>query len=146
MQQLVGDGSEAVFVEFPDPHMNSCDISTIRRYSERFSGESITASRSSTVQAGSFWHSVFPSVVPDLVSIDVEGYELEVLNGLDLVGQRPNLIIVEPKNFNFIAPQSLPVVSHLYKNQYSLVAKTPLDGFFIDALEPAFEWIPRSML
>jgi len=146
MQQLVGDGRETVFVQFPDPHMNSCDIPTIRRYTERFSSELITSSRSSTVQAGSLWESVFPSVVPDLVSIDVEGYEIEVLKGFDLVGRRPKLIIVELKNFNFMAPQSLPAVSFLYKNHYCLVAKTPLDGFFIDSLEPAFNWIPRSML
>jgi FkbM family methyltransferase len=146
VQELVGDGSETVFVQFPDPHMNSCDSSTISRYSERFSDGLITSRKSSTVQAGSIWDAIFPAVVPDLVSIDVEGYELEVLRGFDLAEKRPKLFIIELKNFNFMAPRSLPVVSYLYENRYSLVAKTPLDGFFIDVRQPDFDWIPRAML
>lgn len=145
IQHLVGDGSDTVFYEFPDPHMSSCDSSTIIRYSSRFSSDSITRKTLPTVKASSLWKSVFPSTVPDLVSLDVEGHELAVLQGFNLVSERPKLFIVELKGFNFMSPLSQPLAAYLYQHSYILIAKTPLDGFFIDARDPAFEWVPDSM-
>jgi hypothetical protein len=144
-QKILGDGSDVIFYEFPDPHMSTCDTATILRYSERFPKESIVSKPMQTVRAGELWSSLFPSAIPDLVSIDVEGHELSVLNGFNLVSERPKLFIVELKNFNFMHPKSHPLVTFFYDNFYALISKTPLDGFFIDTLSPAFDWIPASM-
>jgi hypothetical protein len=145
IQQVLGDGADTVFYEFPDPHLSSCDTRTILRYSDRFPSESITCKSLPTVQASSLWNKVFPSSVPELVSLDVEGQELAVLKGFNLETERPKLFIIELKEFNFIRPLSHPLAAYLYDHQYILIAKTPLDGFFIDAGDQVFEWIPESM-
>jgi hypothetical protein len=145
LQQLVGDGSDTIFYEFPDPHMSSCDINTIERYSSRFATDSITCKSLSTAKASTLWNTAFPSIVPDLVSLDVEGHELAVLQGFNLVSERPKLFIVELKGFNFMSPMSHPLVAYFLQHSYVLIAKTPLDGFFIDLADPAFDWIPESM-
>lgn len=145
VQQVLGDGSDTVFYEFPDPHMNSCDSKTILRYKSRFPSESITCTSLPTVRASSLWCTEFPSIVPDLVSLDVEGHELAVLKGFNLDAERPKLFIVELKEFNFMSPLSHPLTAHLYEHSYTLIAKTPLDGFFIDATNPVFDWVPASM-
>lgn len=87
----------------------------------------------------------FPSIVPDLVSLDVEGHELAVLRGFNLDVERPRLFIVELKEFSFMSPLSHPLAAYLYEHSYTLIAKTPLDGFFIDAADPVFDWVPESM-
>jgi len=145
VQQVLGDGSDTVFYEFPDPHMSSCDSSTILRYSNRFPSESIICKQLPTVRASSLWNATFPSIVPDLVSLDVEGHELAVLRGFNLDAERPKLFIVELKEFNFMSPLSHPVAAYLYEHSYTLIAKSPLDGFFIDAADPVFDWLPDSM-
>lgn len=145
IQQLLGDGSDTVFYQFPDPTMSSCDSSTILRYISRFQNGSITSKSLPTVRASSLWNMVFPSIVPDLVNLDVEGHELAVLRGFNLDLERPKLFIVELKEFNFMSPMAHPVAAYLYKHSYVLIAKTPLNCFFIDAADALFDWIPESM-
>ena len=146
VQQLLGDGRDTTFARFPDPHLNSCDPTTINRYKSRFAQGEVCSSAVKTVQAELLWKEYFPHAVPDLVSLDVEGFELEVLQGFDLAKTRPKLFIVELKNFNFLTPLNHPVASFLYENKYTLVAKSPLDGFFIDHTSPVFDWLPKSMI
>jgi hypothetical protein len=40
---------------------------------------------------------------PDLLSVDVEGHELEVIAGLDLDRHRPNWILVETDSPEFVS-------------------------------------------
>jgi hypothetical protein len=146
VRQLLGDGSTTSFVEFPDPTMNSCDPETVARYKNRFDKSHVTTTVVKTERASALWQTYFPHCAPDLVSLDVEGFEQEVLRGFDFVNMRPKLFIIELKQFNFKSPVEHPAAAYLYANDYSLVAKTPLDGFFIDRLSPAFSWLPKSML
>lgn len=145
LQQLIGDGSETSFYEFPDPHMSSCDTPTIERYRKRFLNDAITCKYLPTANAATVWKTAFPSIVPDLVSLDVEGHEFAVLQGFNLDSERPKLFIVELKGFNFISPTAHPVFAYLTDYSYVLIAKTPLDGFFIDSSDSSFDWIPSSM-
>jgi FkbM family methyltransferase len=50
----------------------------------------------------------------DLFSLDVEGFEVDVLQGLDLSRHRPELILVETRGFNDL--------SHVLKDHYNLIA------------------------
>lgn len=59
--------------------------------------------------------SVADGKVPDFVSIDVEGFEMDVLGGLDLSRHRPKWILVETDNVD--------EVSNALASHYSLVAK-----------------------
>lgn len=68
----------------------------------------------------------------DLLSVDVEGMELEVLKSSDWEKFRPRLIIVEDLDFDFSSPASSGVVKYLWKLGYRLVAKTPFSLILID--------------
>lgn len=61
----------------------------------------------------------------DLLSIDVEGAEMEVLKGLDLKKYRPRLIILEDKHVY------LDKHKYLTKRDYRLVKRTTLNCWYI---------------
>jgi FkbM family methyltransferase len=61
----------------------------------------------------------------DLLSIDVEGMELDVLKGLDLVKYRPALILLEDKC------NSLQKHRYLAGHGYKLVRRTELNNWYI---------------
>lgn len=61
----------------------------------------------------------------DFVSIDVEGYELEVLQGFDLSRYRPKLILIEDHRHDF--------KKHFYlrRHEYRLVKRTGLNNWYV---------------
>jgi FkbM family methyltransferase len=61
----------------------------------------------------------------DLFSLDVEGYEMEVLKGLDLKRHRPRFILVETKNIDGV----LEVLGR----QYALVEQMSFHDYFLKA-------------
>jgi hypothetical protein len=86
---------------------------------------------------------------PEIVSIDVEGFEMAVLKGLLEPDRswRPAVLVVETKLFHFLNPLKNEIVSYLIEvHGYSLISKTPLNAFFIDPLNSLFNWLPPSML
>lgn len=68
----------------------------------------------------------------DVLSIDVEGAEIEVLKGLDLARHRPRLILLEDKHV-YLTKHRL-----LKKNGYRLVKRTGLNCWYVpvDAKRP----------
>jgi len=139
---------ERTFWMFPDPTMNTCDAATAERYSHRFPSDQARSSRAETRSARSIWDEVYgrESCPPDLVSLDVEGNELPILKGLVSHCWKPALLIVECKLFSFNAPFEQPVVNFLCGEfRYVLIAKTPLDAFFIDPDNVHFDYLPATM-
>jgi hypothetical protein len=141
------DGEKA-FWSFPDPTMSTCDEATATRYAERFADHEYMVENRRTRSANSLWMEVYgqDSPPPEFVSIDVEGNELPILKGLLLSSWKPALLVVETKLFSFDDPYAQPIVNFLCRQfGYVLIAKTPLDAFFINPENPLFEWIPHSM-
>ena len=64
----------------------------------------------------------FSSEVIDLLCMDVEGHEMAVLQGLDLVRYRPRVICVEIHAADLDELQRQPVFLHLRENGYRLYA------------------------
>lgn len=66
----------------------------------------------------------------DLLSLDVEGYELEVLKGLDLERHRPRFICIETR------PDRLATVLSQLRSEYILTetlhASTPLSDYLLE--------------
>jgi hypothetical protein len=58
---------------------------------------------------------------------------------------KPPLLVVETKLFSFNRPYAQPVVEFVCRMGYVLIAKTPLDAFFIDPESHIFDWLPESM-
>jgi FkbM family methyltransferase len=76
----------------------------------------------------------------DLVSIDVEGLELQVLRGFDLARHHPAMLLVEDHL------QQLSVHHHLVRNGYRLVKRTGLNNWYIPRNQPfhmtsRLEWL-----
>ena len=66
----------------------------------------------------------------DLVSLDVEGLELQVLRGFDLARHHPAILLVEDHL------QNLSVHRHLVRNGYRLVKRTGLNNWYIPKKQP----------
>lgn len=60
----------------------------------------------------------------DLMSVDVEGMDLEVLQSNDWNKFKPRVLIVEDLEFDLENPKASPVVKYLLGLGYKLVAKT----------------------
>jgi len=61
----------------------------------------------------------------DFLSIDVEGSELNVLKGIDLIKNRPRLIFIE---YHVL---SLDIHRYLLRNRYKLVKRTGVNNWYI---------------
>lgn len=66
----------------------------------------------------------------DLLSVDVEGMDLEVLSSNDWKKYRPEVIIAEDLSFDFDNPRKSKIVNFLQGVGYNLVAKTPYSLIF----------------
>jgi hypothetical protein len=160
---LLGERTgKLVFWTFPDATMNTADSITAERYAERFSDSDVNKIHITVRRAYDLWREAYRKIfqshsscapleppAPDVVSIDVEGFEMPVLRGLlePSPQWRPGVLVVETKLFHFLEPLENEIVHYLIKNHsYNLISKTPLNAFFIDPLNPLFDWLPRSML
>lgn len=60
----------------------------------------------------------------DFMSIDVEGYDLQVLKSSDWARFRPTCVLVESPGFDLGTPRGEPIHSFLDQQNYALFAKT----------------------
>lgn len=72
----------------------------------------------------------------DLMSIDVEGHELDVLQSNDWQEYRPRVLLVEIIDFDLSRPEASPVHTFLLERGYALFAKTYNTVFYKDARVP----------
>jgi len=132
------------FYKFTDNTNSTGDENTFYRYKKRL-GDPVSEEivRTTTLEE------IFDTVKLDhnfnLLTIDVEGMDYEAIQGLNLHKYRPQVILVELGLFQFDHPFQHQIVSHLYDNNYCLIAKTPYDAFFVSK-ENNLGWIPSEML
>jgi len=73
-----------------------------------------------------------PGTLIDFMSIDVEGFDLDVLKSNDWFRFRPFCLLVEALDFKLAKPSSAPVHSFLEMQNYELFAKTFNSLFYLD--------------
>lgn len=129
----IGENQETKSLHrFSNPQWNTFDLKRIQRIERRYNGRvkylgavDIEVEKLSNVVEGLNLQSI------DLLSVDVEGFEISVFRGFDFDRIRPKLIV-----FESIIPIELAdadeVVMHLKNNGYKLVAHTGHDAFMID--------------
>jgi FkbM family methyltransferase len=143
---ISNDSSEREFHVFPDDTMSTSDMVTARRYAERFEPTDVTVLR---LRGTPLSQIVADHLINEVhfCSIDVEGAELEVLQGMQLETFRPGAILIEWKNISVNSRDFLcsSVYEYLSDNRYKLVVKTHIDAIFIAPDKSYFEWIPRTL-
>jgi FkbM family methyltransferase len=72
-----------------------------------------------------------PDTRIDLLTIDVEGHDLQVLKGLDFETYRPRMIIIEMHHFDKI--EDTPIYKFLTAKNYVLMYFAVLNAYFVDA-------------
>jgi FkbM family methyltransferase len=144
-EAVVSDSAKRVdFRIFPDDTMGSINKETSDRYEARFSKANIKTRVVTTTTIFDVWRE-YGSGEVHLLSIDIEGEELNALRGANLKSFRPGVIAAEIKNVSLYAPLADPLVSFLTDAGYRLVAKTPLDSIFVDPTKDYLSWMPRSL-
>ena len=66
----------------------------------------------------------------DFLSIDVEGLDMEVLISNDWQKYRPEYILIEDKDFDFVTHESLEIYNFICKMNYQIMAKTLSTSIF----------------
>lgn len=136
------------FNVFRDRTMSSVDSETVARYAERL-GEAEKVLDLPAFTLSYLIEKNLPSKSDSeihLVTVDVEGWDLKVLQGLDFARHLPGCIVVETKGLNLSRPYENEISRYLNQHGYSFIAKTPLDSFFVHPNKSYFDWIPRQLL
>lgn len=146
VQALLSDCvKDAEFLVFPDDTMSSMDADTSKRYASRFDTCAIAVTKMKTSTLAEIRERELPDTEIHLLSVDVEGEDLNVLKGAGLAQMRPGVIVVETKNCSLYRPLGHDVVDYLTGLGYRLVAKTLLDAFFVWPDKPYLRWIPAPL-
>ncbi len=69
----------------------------------------------------------------DLMSIDVEGHDLNALMSVNLDRYRPRWIVIEIHEFKFSQKDTNPIVQYLNENGYVLEYFSTINGYFLDS-------------
>jgi FkbM family methyltransferase len=121
----VGDieGQLAYFM-FNEPALNSFDrVLSEQRQDHRY--RIIDTKSISVKRLAHILQEYMPAQTPiDFMSIDVEGYDLQVLQSNDWSRFRPACVLVESYGFDLGKPVGEPIHSFLEKQNYGLFAKT----------------------
>ncbi|HTB51214.1 MAG TPA: FkbM family methyltransferase [Ferruginibacter sp.] len=78
---------------------------------------------------------------PDLVSIDVEGLNEDIVEGIDLTKYRPTVFCIETISFSATNQQQYkldPIFKKMLANDYELYADTCINSIFIDKRNKSF--------
>jgi len=76
---------------------------------------------------------LLPGTAIDLLSVDVEGIDLEVLQGMNFEKYRPKLVVVELHAFSINKKENDPIYQLLTDSGYYLHAYATMNAYFIDS-------------
>ena len=122
--------TEMVFTEFADSCVSSLDADHVAEWAKQ---RAIVARR--VVRTQTLTNVLARCNAPnrfDLLSVDVEGHDLNVLRSLDFELFRPRLVVVEMHGFDIEKPSDNEVYRHLLSNGYRMIGFAVMNGFFED--------------
>lgn len=121
---------EVLFYEFDRPAVNTIDEESIEEWKKKWQLLSARKVVTKTLDEILMENGVAGPV--DLLSIDVEGHDLQVLKSLSLETVRPRLIVIEIHDFDLSNYSSNRIVQYLSDNKYTLIAFATMNAFFFD--------------
>jgi len=123
--------TEMDFYSFKEPAYNTLDSKIAKqRIAENETLEKVYKLRTRTLE------SVLDEYLKEdteiaFMTIDVEGFDMQVMNSNNWVRYRPKIIVVEDENFNFIDTTNSKIYKFLDQKGYVLIAKTRRNLFFL---------------
>jgi hypothetical protein len=133
-------------MKYSDHTLSTIDPISAERYTERFkSGEVLTEFRQ-TETLFDLKNQHLKDHEIHLLSVDVEGEDLNCLIGARLDLWQPGVIVVETKHLSLYDVRHNEIVAYLSNEGFRMIAKTPLDAFFIYPDKPYLSWIPKTLI
>ena len=136
---------EVDFRIFPDDTMSSINPDQIKLYERRFNEEKINSIRTTTTTLSNLKTEYFEEREVHLLSIDIEGEDLNCLLGANFENWKPGVVVIEIKNLSLYNLGSSEIVQFLTSHGYRLISKTPLNAIFVYPNKPYLAWIPESL-
>ena len=144
---LVSDAIKSVeFFVYPDHTMSTIEPDSAARYSSRYGQEHVEKQVRETTTLFDLKNRHLPRDEVHLLSVDVEGEDLNCLVGAKLDLWTPGVIVVETKHLSVYRVLENDIVGYLASIGYRLIAKTPLDAFFVFPTKPYLDWIPSTII
>jgi len=147
ISELVTDRIRNVeFSIYPDRTLSTMDSTSVKRYEERFLQNEIIKKQVTTTTLDYLKNHYFNEQEIHLLSIDIEGEDLNCLIGANLRRWQPGVIVIETKHMSLYNISHNEIVNYLTTFGYRLIAKTPLDAFFIYPQKQYLQWVPNSII
>jgi len=134
------------FVIYPDHTLSTIDGDSIARYSSRYGGRQVHKEVRKTTTLFDLKTQYLNETEIHLLSVDVEGEDLNCLMGARLELWNPGVIVVETKHLSIYHAAENETVGYLTSVGYRMIAKTPLDAFFVFPAKDYLDWIPKTII
>ena len=125
------EDGEADFYMFERATRNTFSKDEARAW-EKLSGNKALIRKHHIISLNTIIRNHCAGKVPDLVSIDTEGYEVDILSGFNW-SRRPKVFCIEVSSSS--GNENLGVYELMEEHGYKLVSKTNVNSIFIDANE-----------
>lgn len=131
---------------YPDTTISTINEESKLRYNQRFSESDIiiqsvkTDTLQNIIDNFGFINEIH------LLSVDIEGEELNALRGLYFEKNAPGVVVVEIKNLSLYNLKENDVFDFLMSKGYVMICKLLLDAVFVKPDKPYLNWIPKSLL
>jgi len=117
------DESESTFYMFQEPALNTFSQSLAEQY-ERSGQELMGKKTIKTRKLSSVLDEHVNNRQIDFMSIDVEDYEMSVLESNNWIKYRPKILLIEILDFDVNHPEKYPIHNFVVNKGYSMCAKT----------------------
>lgn len=126
--------SECTFYMFKEPALNTFSQSLAAQY-ERAGQKLMTTKSISVRKLSSVLDEHCNNRRIDFMSIDVEDFEMSVLESNDWIKYRPKMLLIEILDFDINHPEKYPVHNFVINKGYAMWAKTYNTVFYEDKKE-----------
>lgn len=140
-----GEIKEVDFRIFPDDTMSSMNSEQIKLYEGRFNEKIINVIPATTTTLANLKQEYFQEKEVHLLSVDIEGEDLNCLIGANFESWKPGVVVVEIKHLSLYDVGSSDIVKFLTSHGYRFISKTPLNAIFVYPDKPYLAWIPKSL-
>jgi FkbM family methyltransferase len=131
---------------YPDTTISTINEESKLRYNQRFKESDIIMQRVKTDTLQKIIDNFGVINEIHLLSVDIEGEELNALRGLDFEKNAPGVVVVEIKNLSLYNLKENDVFNFLMSKGYVMICKLLLDAVFVKPDKPYLNWIPKSLL